>query len=103
MEDSAAEEEATSGTCASGAVGPAPRPEPDVAVKSPEKQTNRNPVKWKLLQESDAVQVEQDTTERGELASVIDKNVAAGLYKLPVHKDRIDGLHVLTCDTSDNK
>ena len=41
-----------------------------------------------------------DTVELEKLVIVTDINVAAGLDKFPVHKDRTDGLHVLTYDTT---
>ena len=53
-----------------------------------------------LLQEWDAAQVTQETIEREKLAIVTEINIAAGLDKFPVYKDRTDGLHVLTYDTT---
>ena len=88
---------------ASGGAGAAACPEEDAPVESVEKSTkkrNRNPAKWELLQEWDAAQYESDQIQQELLAIVIDINVAAGLDKFPVHKDRTGGLHVLTYDTS---
>ena len=49
-----------------------------------------------LLQEWDAAQLTPDTIEREKLAIVTEINIAAGLDKFPVHKDRTAGLHFLT-------
>ena len=49
-----------------------------------------------LLKEWDAVQADPELINREKLEIVTDINVAAGLDKFPVHKDRTEGLHVLT-------
>ena len=49
-----------------------------------------------LLKEWDAVQADPELIHREKLEIVTDINVAAGLDKFPVHKDRTEGLHVLT-------
>ena len=91
------EVEVASGAGASGAGASAPPPEPDaVSLDPPIKKRNRNTEKWLLLKEWDAVQADPEFINREKLEIVTDINVAAGLDKFPVHKDRTEGLHVLT-------
>ena len=86
---------------ASATVGPAPPPEQDAeSAEKPTKKRNRNSDKWELLHEWDGAQHTEDMIQRELLAIVTDINVAAGLDKFPVHKDRTEGLRVLTYNTS---
>jgi hypothetical protein len=89
------EEEVASGAGASGAG--APPPDPDAVSLDPSiKKRNRNSEQWLLLKEWDAVQADPELIHREKLEIVTAINVAAGLDKFPVHKDRTQGLHMLT-------
>ena len=91
------EVEVASGAGASGAGASAPPPEPEAASNDPHiKKRNKNTEKWMLLKEWDAVQVDAELINREKLEIVTEINVAAGLDKFPVHKDRTEGLHMLT-------
>ena len=92
------EMEVASGAGASAAGASAPPPEPDAASKDPHiKKRNKNTEKWMLLKEWDAVQGDQELVNREKLEFVTEINVAAGLDKFPVHKDRTEGRKDYTC------
>ncbi len=74
--------------------------EVEAPADSAKKTRNRNTDKWELVDEWDAAQVENDRNQQKLLTRVTDVNLAAGLDRFPVHKDRTAGLHALTYNTT---